>query len=447
MFVAFLRTTCVSPGEYREQLSHLVELLEKSVTLVGGKILSPSGAQIPSNSFHWVSKGMDILLGSPSTTKTQRAVLRLLEKQIGLLELSSGSAGKLLPGFLVYILREHLRKGRESVDEHVLLDEAERLLNTRGHVSKEEDLLDLLADQCSEPLVTVITEALQLSGVEGKIQVNKGSQPHFVIESRTGYEFPITTPLYSLFDKITFTWDRNDVTVLLVNGCITTVAEMDLLFRVWHENKKPVILFALGFSEEILSTIHVNHNNRRLDVIPVVVPPLPELINTIGDLGVVVNQTPVSSLRGDLISGIKPEDLGRVHRVTVNGQRTIISHTGTEAPVELLRQHIVRKRNQEPMELQGLFDARLKTLSGHTVDVYLPNVAQQLEDSYRMQIDQTLREAKALLSGGWIPAGDFLPGFSGPPTRKLPRTSVGLAYRTALSLAGQLLSTHHVVTL
>jgi chaperonin GroEL (HSP60 family) len=197
-------------------------------------------------------------------------------------------------------------------------------------------------------------------------------------------------------------WDRANCQVLVVDGFVEKVSEIDQILNAAFETKQPLVIVAHGFSEEVVSTLYLNRQKNLIDVIPLRVKQDVNNLNVINDIGISCGRDPISSLKGQMLVYVKPEDLPVVDRVRVTEQNTTIenpkSHRAVESQINMLLAK--REDNRLVEDIQNIIDARIKSLIPNSVLLYLPEMSSLKNDTYRTRLDNAFRACKTLLNYG-----------------------------------------------
>lgn len=257
-------------------------------------------------------------------------------------------------------------------------------------------------------LAQAAKEAIYLSGLEGKLFVENGTQSNFLVEQKTGYVF-VCKP-YKFFLNAQGTWSGSNCKVLVVDGLLEKVSEIDGLLQKCHETKQKMIIVASGFSEEVVATLRVNQERNNFECLPVRIMPDIESLNMVNDISVVCGTLPVSSHKGDLVCFVKFENLPTVEHIELRLGDMNIRNPSTVQAVSGQVQSLMEKRsdNYAIEDVQNLIDNRLKSLVSTAVVVHLPDTSRALVDERRVHLDNCFRFAKSVINHGVLSNADFL---------------------------------------
>lgn len=299
-----------------------------------------------------------------------------------------------------------------NMNEVELISSFERLMETYKEQVREfsrsitsEELQKEMARVCDDSvLATAIWEALMVSGLEGKIHVEDGTLQNYVVEQKSGYYFDVLKPFKFMLPQSGI-WDQQGVKVLMVDGIIEKVSEIDKILNGAMETQIPVLLIAHGFSEEVISTIKVNVDYKKFNVMPVRLAPDLDSLNVVNDIAVVSGGDVVSTLKGQMVCFTEFDTLPMVDRVRLTSRELCIENPKTRRSVSDHLRMLLEKRqsNQGVTDLADLVDQRIQGLIAASVVLRLPNMTAAKRDSTKVKIDIALRTAKTLLSYGMAP--------------------------------------------
>jgi hypothetical protein len=292
---------------------------------------------------------------------------------------------------------ETLEKFKKAIEEF------KKILEDNSKVTKEEEipklLKQILNDECLE---TVVSEALELAGLQGFISIEEGFSDAYSVEMRTGYNFPLPVSKGFLNGN---SWEYSEVKVLVVDGVVEKVSELDKILQKNNQTLTPTLFFAQGFSEEVLATLKVNFDKKRLNIVPVKAPPDVETLNLLNDIAIVSGAQTVSTLKGDLLIYVDYDSLPIVESVKCTTEGVLIRNSKTSGAVGNQVRNILEKREQkqrEAIDLAALYENRVKNLISHSVIVKLPKMTKPELESTKTKIDICLRTFKANLNYGTI---------------------------------------------
>jgi hypothetical protein len=254
-------------------------------------------------------------------------------------------------------------------------------ISNHSRSATENDSKIILQNLINDDFVLALLKvASSLAGLNGQIFVDEKCSTSTHVELRCGYNFECSlVPTYAVATN-TQTWEHSHVKCIVIDGIIESVSEIHHLLKALNKMEIPALLFARGFSQEVLGTLSTNTLRGTLKVAPVIVGYTLVHANTLKDVAVACNTDVVSSLKGELISSIKLEDIPAVDRVKVTTKHVIITHKASENIVKLHTENL--RKQKEEIEASGqyvgiktekikMINERIKALSVNYANVGL----------------------------------------------------------------------------
>jgi len=241
-------------------------------------------------------------------------------------------------------------------------------------------------------VIAMVPEALKLAGFGGRILIEKSSSVTPSVELVRGYTFDLQQLLPI---DVSFVKPR----VTCIDGYVENVSEIHHLLEAASSAKEPCVLFLRGMSEDVKHTLKVNYDRGSLRVIPLGVRFDLEGMNSLVDISIATGCDLISSLKGDLISSIKFEELPCVSQITVFKGRVVITESSTRRAVGGHVATLRKRRATENVEDVGhLLDKRIKSLSPNHVIIRLPDDKDFVTNS--QSIDYALRAVRSIVDYG-----------------------------------------------
>lgn len=261
-------------------------------------------------------------------------------------------------------------------------------------------LVDRYGSQAGPRTTAMLKEALNLAGFGGRIIIEKTTSSVPSVELVRGYTFELEQLL-----PIDFSFIKSRVTC--IDGYIESVSEIHHLLEAAAEAKEPCILFIRGASEDVKHTLKVNYDRGSLRVVPIGVRFDLEGMNTLVDLATVTGCDLISSLKGDLISTIKFNELPYVDQVTMFRGRVVVTSSQNRHAVKSHVSNLRQRRTEEQVDDVGrLLDKRIKSLSPNHVIIRLPDDKDFVTNS--QAIDHALRAVRSAIDHGLDPTGNLV---------------------------------------
>jgi hypothetical protein len=286
----------------------------------------------------------------------------------------------------------NLRKIHGLISESVSITLLEEFYQANDRlVAANKSNIDLLiqTSEAQERTKNIFYDILELSGGSSKIILEKSEKES--IQIINGFNFPLS----NLFDITK--WKYSNVKILLIDGLIDSVGEIDHIMTYYAKTKEPLLIFARGFHDEVILTLRTNFNRNTLNIIPIRVDYDLEGANTLKDLAVVCGADVISSLKGDVISLIKPDDIMAVTSVdmTINVV-TIIENRTTKDVKKNLEMILEKQADEQIMGVESIYDKRMKTMVPNCTIVRLN------DEKILFELDSMNRMLKSAIQFGLI---------------------------------------------
>lgn len=224
------------------------------------------------------------------------------------------------------------------------------------------------AASTNKEIALLVLEAIRWGGMISKFEVKESlsNEPTVVVTS--GFNFNLSPDENVLNNE---TWSKENVRIFLVDGLVENISEINNLLTRAYEEKSPIVIFARGFSNDVINTLSINRQRGTLDVLPIKTPYDEIHANTLKDISCVVGGDVISSLTGDLISMRKFEELPVIKKVTCTNKKITL----TTVPSASLKSHISslqELRESASDEKKKLYDIRLRSLINSLTTIEVP---------------------------------------------------------------------------
>lgn len=317
-----------------------------------------------------------------------------------------GSSFYFLKAFLSFA-KEYVKKENSTYSDfmdHNLRDAAiylQEILKVCVPASPAEinDLIDSIAQD--KVISSIIKEATALAGIEGNIVVEENELPNTIIELQFGYNFKINS--FKSFLPSIGTWTRSNLKILLVDGLVDKVSELDKILAKSFETKIPLMIIAQGFSEEVIATLHSNNSRNNFDIMPVRLESSLEALNLLNDIAVVSGCDIVSSLKGEMLMFVNCDSLPVVEKISLTNNVITIHNNQTRANVIGHLQYLQsRRKSQEEntsiSDLSDLTTKRIQNLLAHIVKISIPK---KDANKIKGKIDNAIRACRSIYTYGF----------------------------------------------
>ena len=188
--------------------------------------------------------------------------------------------------------------------------------------------------------------------------------------------------------------------VVFIDGIIESVSECHKLFQSSYETRTPVVIFARGFSEEVIATAALNIKRQTAQIIPALIPFDEIGINALGDLASCFGSEAISSDKGQLISNVDVSGCKTAERITVSLSATEIEFKNNLID-DVTRKLSARLSNCDENQ-SNLIRQRINALGTGSVTIKIGSDRKSLAGLQRDRVDFGLRYVKACMSSGVI---------------------------------------------
>lgn len=317
-----------------------------------------------------------------------------------------GSSFYFLKAFLSFA-KEYVKKENSTYSDFMdqnLRDAAiylQEILKVCAPASPDEinDLIDSIAQD--KVISSIIKEATALAGIEGNIVVEENELPNTIIELQFGYNFKINS--FKGFIPSIGTWTRSNLKILLVDGLVDKVSELDKILAKSFETKIPLMIIAQGFSEEVIATLHSNNFRNNFDIMPIRLESSLETLNVLNDIAVVSGCDIVSSLKGEMLTFVSYDSLPVIEKISLTNNVITIHNNQTRANVIGHLQYLQsRRKSQEEntsiSDLSDLTTKRIQNLLAHIVKISIPK---KDANKIKGKIDNAIRACRSIYTYGF----------------------------------------------
>jgi chaperonin GroEL (HSP60 family) len=253
-----------------------------------------------------------------------------------------------------------------------------------------EDLKQVISNSCDDKMLSsIIFEAINLAGIDGKISIEKSSNNLASIELIEDYQFDCS---YQGSSSIKILSPK----IICIDGYVSTVSEINLLLESLVSTGHQLVIIAKGFDDDVINTIKINNARKIFSVFLVTIPFVLENINSIADISTVVGCIPISSHLGQLISTASVDNAVVIDEIKISPKRIFIKNKKTKVGVFLHVENLKKKLKDD--NVKDLYEKRIKSLNCHNVIVRLPDDKNFVK--FSQSIDFSLRSIKSMIEFG-----------------------------------------------
>lgn len=266
------------------------------------------------------------------------------------------------------------------------------------------ELLERVVDKAVDNdvvLSTTVREAVRLAGVEGTVTLEETDGHVFTVSLQYGYNFPVK-PFNGFVPKFG-TYERHNAKVLLVDGVVEKVSELDSMLRKAGSTGVPVVIVAQGFDEEVVATLYTNMAAGRLDVVPVKLEQSLETLNFLNDIAAACDADVVSTLKGESLVFVDFDLLPTVDKVSLTGNVLTVHNNRSRARVCAHLNYLEARRQEENTkhvitDVSALTTKRMQNLQAHVVKIGIPK---SLSNKAKPKIDNAVRSVRSAMTYGF----------------------------------------------
>lgn len=293
--------------------------------------------------------------------------------------------------------------------------------------SSESYLESTLSLSSSDTAKIIFKNIYDTVGPLTKIMFKPSYESETTIKYRNAFRFPLS--LDAQFHRVIGHVDHIELTnpiVLMIEGAPETIGEINSLLEWNHDSKRPVLLIARSFPEEISATLATNWMRNTLNVLPVPYGTSIESINLAADMCAVTGGELISAHFGDIISAnvLNEDKWGTVDRLEWSDHGLSLQK---DVDVSRHIRSLVQKiKTIEEEEVQKIYKDRILSLSNDAVEVWVNK-----DDSYLIEeLDSLLKHYNGFVSSGAVDT----------PVGRIPKCFIDAAKSTAQSLRKEILN-------
>jgi len=378
-----------------------VEKVEFNVDKISLAISNQNQTYLQKNSYQLISQ-----LLTPSNS-WERVLYQELIQMCFQLELKCQNSSHMFLKAFIALAKEYSKQDNLKHIELVEHNQKEgskylkQILNTCYPATKKD--IENLIDNISTDVIvaTTIKEATKLAGIEGNIVVEDYNGSNITVELQFGYNFKVSP--FKGFIPSFGSWMRSNSKVLLVDGLIEKVSEMDNILRKSFDTKIPLILVAQGFSEEVVATLHANNSRGGFDILPLRLEQSLDTINMLNDIAAVCGSDVVSSLKGEMLTFVDYDALPTIEKATLTNNVITIENNKTRNRVLSHLTYLNQRRKEQAenttvSDLADLTTKRIQNLLAHIVKINVPN---NMVNQYKASLDNAIRACRTAYTFGY----------------------------------------------
>ena len=393
--------TFIEKNTTQKNLALCLEKLEKNLDKISLAISNENKTYLQKDSYQLIAK-----LLTPKNS-WERMLYQELIQTCYQLELKCHNTSNLFLRSFISHAHNHIKNENQthkSVVEHNQREGRKYLqcILQKCYPANPNDI-EWLIDNISndKDMAVAVKEAIKLAGIEGNILLEEHDQANIVIELRFGYNFSMY-PFKGFIPQFG-TWARSNAKILLVDGMIEKVSELDKVLTKSFDTKIPLVLIAQGFSEEIIATLHANNNRGSFDIMPIRLEQSLEAINMLNDIAVVSGCDVLSTLKGEMLTYVNYDSLPIVDHVSLTDKVLTIQNSKTRYNVLAHLNYLNTRRkdqaeNTSVSDISDLTIKRIQNLLAHIVKIGIPKGS---ANRFKGPIDNAIRACRTAYTYGF----------------------------------------------
>ena len=274
---------------------------------------------------------------------------------------------------------------------------------------KEIQQIATIAGNNDPAIGSVLSEAFLKVGKDGVITVEEGRSSDTHVEVVEGMQFDrgFLSPHF-VTDPDNQVVELEDCYILLFEEKISSAKKLVPLLEAVSKANKPLLIIAEDVEGEALATLVVNKMRGILSVCAVKAPGYGDRRKAmLGDLGVLTAATPIFKDLGIELESVKLTDLGRVKKIKITSDDTIVvkgggKKTDIDGRAEQIRREIeVTDSDYDREKLQE----RLAKLAGGVAQINCGAATETEMKERKALLEDAKSATQAALTDGIVPGG------------------------------------------
>jgi hypothetical protein len=431
-----LRTKVISGEKLDKSLDSFCNYIEKiAKTTVENKNV----ALLIDNSPKISPNFMLSLSEMPPDSRISNIWKQLIKESAYRSEIISAQSSFFMIKTLVYLMKNKI--SNRSIDAEKI-NEICDFINRNSQRANIELLNSVLDDTVGKYYSSIVLESMKLAGPNGKIKITDGKLDKLVVAKNSGFNF-LCNPDPNIIIKNNGFWNRKDATVFVIEGIIESVSEINHVLSHASSGKSPVVIFCLGYSEEVISTILLNNDRRTFDIMICCPNTEVEASNDLSDICLVTGVPMHGYQTGNLSTSINIEEEFEIKtdEIEFTLESVKIKNPKRQFHAQSKCQELIKKIKGVSHEnsYEDYIKKRISNLSLSQVEIRLPVVTSQEKVNMTSMLDSAIRISKSIVSYGVLDADKVIqkfPDLSFLAAGKVPSAS----FYVGLKLGYQLFS-------
>lgn len=296
----------------------------------------------------------------------------------------------------------HIRKGMKAALKNVLLS----LKKMTREISSEKEIAQVATISSeSEESGALIAKIISEIGKDGVVTVETGgTETTYDIVKGMDFDKGFISP-YFVTDPNRQTVELDNALVLVTDKKISSIPDiLPLLNKIHEAGEKNVLIIAEDVEGEALATIIVNKMKGIFNIVAVKAPEWGEYKKQLlSDIAFMCQTSVLSQEEGTDMDHVEVENLGRIQKVMVDKEQTVlINDTDVEGRVELLKHELSKETDKVA---QSRLKSRIAKLSSGVARIYVGAYSEEMMNYKKKKMEDGVNDAQSALSDGIVPGG------------------------------------------
>lgn len=299
-----------------------------------------------------------------------------------------------------------LRAGIEKAGRAV----AENLQGKSHPIATSEDIRSVATISSGDPRIgDLIAQAMEKAGKNGVISVDdsKGIDDELVMSQGLEFDKGYASP-YLVTDREKMIVEYDDAFILVTDQKVSSVNDIVPLLQSVIDSHKPLIIVADDYDADVISTVVVNKLRGSLNVVLVKAPEFGDAQKAaLQDIAITSGARFVSKDLAMELKDVTVEDLGRVKKVTVKKDKTIlVGGSGDQGEIEARIKELQEQRELSTSEYDKKnLSKRIAKLSNGVAVLKVGALTESELKEKKLRIEDALNATKAAVAEGIVVGG------------------------------------------
>ena len=307
----------------------------------------------------------------------------------------------------------YIKRGIDMAVERVMktLKHMAEKINIKTEPAKAEAQIDNIAYISSQnhEIAGKITEAILKVGADGVVTVEEGKTAETTLEIVEGMQFErgFGSPFF-MTDTERLEAVLQEPYILITDKRLSDVRELVPVLKVLAETKKPFLIIAEDFDQQVLATLVLNHLNKVFFCCAVKAPGFGERRNEmLHDIATLTGGQVISEELSRRLDKATLEMMGKAKRIVITKETTTIMSDEGDKDVINERASGIRKQIEDSV---SEFDKeklreRLAKLTGGIAVINVGAVTESEMKAKKFKVEDALHATKAAVDEGIIVGG------------------------------------------